>query len=99
MMNPNHTNSFSKLLRKAERHQGLRKRLLETKKAKDPLLAVSRIAGEEGCAVTVGDIFCQGEEFADELWKGSEGGGEDPMPTWDDGYGQFIAALQQMEYK
>lgn len=84
------------LLQKAKRDETVRKRIIETKKEKDPQLALCELSTELGCPFTVGDMFEQGEEFLSNVSVGCRGVCE-PFDGWGDAYGQFFASLEGLE--
>ncbi|MDD3394151.1 MAG: hypothetical protein PHG19_05875 [Anaerotignum sp.] len=86
------------LLEKAKKDSALRKKILETREAKDPQLALCELATELGCAVTVGEIFEQGERFLSDMKKGRLGVTE-PNKEWGDTYEQFFASIEVLEKK
>ncbi len=84
---------LSRLLVAAREDESLRRRLLDTKNAKDPLAAFCEEAGKAGFSITVGELVAIGEEYASNLHKSVNGGAEYPMEGWDDAYEMFLAAL------
>lgn len=84
---------LSQLLAAAREEEALRKRLLATREAKDPLSAFCEEAGKAGFPITVGELVAVGEEYASNLHKSVNGGAEYPMEGWDDAYEMFLAAL------
>lgn len=83
-----------RLLQKAKEDAALKRRLWETRRKPDPLLALCELATEMGCPVTVGELFCEGEGYLSDLYRSVEGGGTDPRPSWGDVDGLFFAALE-----
>ena len=47
------------LLEKAKQNETLRQMLLDTRNAKDPVLAFCELATEQGFAITVGELFAE----------------------------------------
>jgi len=84
------------LLEKAKKDSSLRKRILETKKANDPELALCELATELGCAVTVGQIYEQGQRYLDDLQDGCLNVKEYKQ-EYADVYDQFFASIEGME--
>jgi len=84
------------LFERASEDESLRRRLLGTKNADDPVLALCEMATELGCPVTVGEIFENGEGYLSELHKGCIGATE-PRADWGDMYGLFMASLEGLE--
>ncbi|WP_304507347.1 hypothetical protein [Anaerotignum sp.] len=86
------------LQEKARKDSSLRKKILETRKAEDPELALCELATELGCAVTVGEIYQQGQRFLSDMEDGRLGVTEAPK-KWGDTYDQFFASIEGMEKK
>lgn len=84
------------LQEKARKDSSLRKKILETKKAEDPELALCELATELGCAVTVGEIYQQGQRFLSDMEDGRLGVTEAPK-KWGDTYEQFFASIEGMD--
>lgn len=84
------------LLEKARTDSSLRKKILATKKAKDPELALCELATELNCGITVGEIYQQGERYLSDLEDGCIGATE-PRKKWGDTYEQFLASIEGME--
>lgn len=84
------------LLEKAKKDHSLRNRIMETKEAKDPALALCELSTELGCPFTVGQIYEQGEGFLSDLSVGCRGVCE-PDKGRGDVYGQFFASLEGLE--
>lgn len=84
------------LLEKAKKDSSVRKKIMETKKANDPELALCELATELNCAVTVGEIYQQGERYLSDLEDGCIGATE-PRQKWGDTYDQFFASIEGME--
>lgn len=82
------------LLEQARRDPGLRQRLLDTRREKDPVTAFCRLAGASGFSITPGELLAAGEEYCSNLHKSVNGGASYPMEGWDDCYELFFAALQ-----
>ena len=83
------------LLEKANADEGLKKRLLDTRNAKDQLSEFCRIAQESGVDITVMDIVNQGEEFYAEIKRSTNGGGENSpdLEFQNDEYSIFMMRL------
>ncbi len=84
---------LSKLHSLAANDEKLRKRLLDTRNADDPLESFCAIAKEVGCPVEVGDIFVLNQTLCDNLLKSTNGGATYPIDDWADAYEMFIAGL------
>ena len=61
------------LLEKAKQNETLRQMLLDTRNEKDPVLAFCELATEQGFAITVGELFAEGEEYFSNLLKSCNG--------------------------
>ena len=88
-MNP----SLDKLLKLALENSDLKAKLLATRNSKDPLDEFCRIASENGCPITVGEIFTLNQTLCDNLLKSTNGGATYPIEDWADAYEMFMAAL------
>ncbi|WP_312047622.1 hypothetical protein [Anaerotignum sp.] len=84
------------LLEKARKDSDLRKRILQTRNAKDPELALCELSTELGCSVTVGEIYQQGARYLSDLEDGCIGATE-PRKKWGDTYDEFLASIEGME--
>ena len=84
------------LLEKARLDSDLRKKILATRKAEDPELALCELATELGCGVTVGEIYQQGERYLADL-EDSCIGATAPMKKYGETYDQFFASIEGME--
>lgn len=71
----------------------LKKRLLETRLADDPMDAFCKIACEVGHNITVGDLLAIGQEYSDNQCKSTNGGNPYPYDLFDDTYETFLASL------
>lgn len=88
-MNP----SLDKLLKLALENPELKKALLLTQNAEDPLDSFCKIATENGCPITVGEIFTLNQTLCDNLLKSTNGGATYPIEDWADAYEMFISSL------
>lgn len=86
-----------KLMQKARTDMALRKRIWGTRQAADPAQALCALATEEGFALTVGELFAEGEEFCSNLLKSCNGGASDPIDGWQDAYDLFFASMEALE--
>lgn len=84
------------LLEKAKKDSDLRKKILETKKADDPELALCELATELDCAVTVGQIYEQSQRYLDDLQDGCLNV-KDYKEEYADVYDQFFASIEGLE--
>ncbi len=71
--------------------------LLDSRNAKDPVLAFCELATEQGFAITVGELFAEGEEYFSNLLKSCNGGATYPREGWDDSYEMFFASLERIK--
>lgn len=88
-MNP----SLDKLLKLALENHDLKVQLLATRNAADPLDEFCRIACENDCPITVGEIFTLNQTLCDNLLKSTNGGATYPIEDWADAYEMFLSAL------
>ena len=86
-----------KLLEEAKQNEQLRQQLWQTKEEKDPALALCQLATARGYAVTVGELFAEGEEYTSNLLKSCNGGASYPLEGWEDSYDLFFASLAAMQ--
>ena len=84
---------LAQLLEAARAREPLRRKMLESRNAADPLSAFCACAAEAGFPITVGELVAIGEEYSANLHKSVNGGAEYPMEGWDDAYEMFLAAL------
>ena len=79
----------------ALRDNTLRRKLLDTRSAADPLTAFCEIATESGYPLSVDEVISSGEEFACNQMKSTNGG--NPMPYdcfgFDDAYEMFMISV------
>lgn len=85
--------TMGKLLTEAKRNDRLRKQLLMSRDAADPMADFCEKATVAGFPLTVGDLFADGEEYTSNLLKSCNGGAEYPIEGWEDSYEMFLAAL------
>ena len=81
------------LLIAARNDDDLRKALMASSEADDPMADFCKTATEAGFPLTVGDLFADGEEYTSNLLKSCNGGAEYPIDGWEDSYEMFLAAL------
>ena len=84
------------LLEKGKKDEAFKQMLFETKQAKDPALAFCQLATESGFAMTVGELFAEGEEYFSNLLKSCNGGASYPREGWEDSYEMFFASLERI---
>lgn len=86
--------SLELLSRAAKGNPDLRKELLATRTANDPMDAFCKISCAAGFPVTVGELFAAGQEYSDNQCKSTNGGNPSPYEYFDDTYGAFLTALE-----
>ena len=86
--------TLSRLLDAARENNTLRRALLASEQAADPMTDFCATATAAGFPVTVGELFAMGQEYTDNLLKSVNGGAEYPMEGWEDTYELFLAALR-----
>lgn len=86
---------LNELQNKALREEPLRKAILESRSASDPLVRFCEISREAGFELYPMDVINAGEEFYASMRRSTNGGGENaPMLDGeDDFYELFLAAL------
>jgi hypothetical protein len=85
--------SLNKLLQLALESPQLKKALLDTQNSSDPLDSFCKIATENGCPITVGEIFTINQTLCDNLLKSTNGGATYPIEDWADAYEMFMSSL------
>ena len=85
-----------KLLQKAGQDAALRERILQTRTAADPALALCELCTAEGFPLTVGGLFAEGEEFFCNLFRSCNGSAVQPLDGWDDPLDMFFAAMEAL---
>jgi hypothetical protein len=88
--------TMEQLVEDARTDTKLRRAMLETKQAADPMDAFCKRATELGYPVSIGELFAEGEEFYSNLHKSCNGGATYPMDDWEDTYGMVMAELMMM---
>ena len=83
------------LKKKARADEDLKKRLLATREAPDPLTRFCTISTEEGFPITEMELVALGEETYAEIRRSTNGGGENsPLLEWEDDYYElFLSGL------
>ena len=71
----------------------LKKRLLATRSADDPMDAFCKIACEVGHPITIGELFSIGQEYSDNQCKSTNGGNPSPYDSFEDTYETFLNSL------
>jgi hypothetical protein len=87
--------ALNKLLIAALHDDNIRNMLLTTKSERDPGAAFCECASRLGYSVTLGELFCMGQEFNDTMLRSVNGGGVEGPNGWDDAYEMFFAALEK----
>jgi len=72
----------------------LRRALLRTQQAPEPLLEFCRLAQQAGVDLEVGELFAIGQEYSDNQCKSTNGGNPSPYAAFDDAYENFIESLK-----
>lgn len=88
---------LDELQRKARQDESLRQKLLDTKKADDPLKTFCETCQSMGYPLYAMDLVVAGEEFYAAMCRSTNGGGENhpKMQGEDDFYELFFACLEQ----
>lgn len=86
---------LDRLQHKAFLNETLRKQLLSTRSAEDPLSAFCKLCQELGYPIYEMDLICAGEEFHAAMKRSTNGGGENSpkIDGEDDFYELFMAGL------
>jgi len=71
----------------------LKKRLLATRSAADPMDTFCKIACDAGHPITIGELFAIGQEYSDNQCKSTNGGNPSPYDSFDDTYEIFLDSL------
>lgn len=87
--------TLNKLLIAALHDEKIKKMLLATKYESDPAAAFCQCASKLGYPVTLGELFCMGQDFNDAMLRSVNGGGVEGPNGWDDAYEMFFAALEK----
>ncbi len=75
-------------------NEPLRRQILETASAAEPLPALCRLAGAHGIALTPEEIIADGEESSCNQMKSTNGGNPMPYDCFDDAYEMFLFSLR-----
>lgn len=86
---------LDELQQRAGQDEELKKRLLDSRKSREPLQAFCRVSCEAGIEIYPMEVICAGEEFHAQMKRSTNGGGENsPMLAGqDDFYELFLAGL------
>lgn len=82
------------LLKEALKNEELKKALLATEDADDPVAEFCRISSEAGIPISEGELFALNEIMLSNLLKSTNGGATYPIEDWADTYEQFICSLK-----
>ena len=85
---------LDKLTALAKVDDTLRRALLDTRGAKDPMLAFCRLAQEAGVELYLGELFAVGQEYSDNQCKSTNGGNPTPYDAFDDAYENFLVGIE-----
>ncbi|SFB29620.1 hypothetical protein SAMN05216249_1188 [Acetitomaculum ruminis DSM 5522] len=88
--------TLEKLKKIALKDEELMKKLISTRKAKDPLLEFCKISCQKGCDLSVIDLVNAGEEAYAAMRRSTNGGGENsPLLHYEDDYYElFLGELE-----
>ncbi len=89
----NAANELELLYFDAKKDPLLKKRLIETRSADDPMDAFCKIACDVGHPITVGELFAIGQECSDNQCKSTNGGNSNPYDSFEDAYETFLTSL------
>ncbi len=91
---PKTTDEMLEALRIAARKTpALRKALLATQEAEEPLVNFCEIAKREGFSIEPGEMLKLGQDYYDNLFKSCNGAAVTPPEGWEDAYEMFMASL------
>ena len=82
---------LDRLLEAARRDESLRRRLLDTRAASDPMDAFCSLAQSLGYEIYLGDLFAAGQEYSDNQCKSTNGGNPRPYDSFSDTLEFFLA--------
>ncbi|MBQ9604235.1 MAG: hypothetical protein IJR45_02365 [Firmicutes bacterium] len=84
---------LEKLHNAAANDKELKKKLLLTQQADEPMAEFCRIAGEYGFPIDLGDLLVLNETLWGNMLKSTNGGATYPIEDWADAYEMFICGL------
>ncbi len=88
---------LSELERRARRDAEVRRKLLATREAGDPIAAFCDECARLGYEnITVYGLATQGEAFCAAMLRSVNGGGVEAPDDWDDFYGMFMTELENI---
>lgn len=85
---------LDKLTALAKADDALRRALLGTREAKDPMLEFCKLAQEAGVELYIGELFAVGQEYSDNQCKSTNGGNPTPYDAFDDAYENFLVGIE-----
>lgn len=85
------------LQNKAMHNADIRRALLDTRSASDPVRAFCDKCAEYGYEISVYELLTAGEEFCAAMLRSVNGGGVEAPNGWDDFYGMFMEALEEAD--
>ena len=85
---------LDKLTALAKADDTLRRALLATREAKDPMLTFCALAQENGVELYLGELFAVGQEYSDNQCKSTNGGNPTPYTAFDDAYENFLVGIE-----
>ncbi len=85
--------ALGKLRELAYQNDELRKSLIATQQAAEPMEEFCRIATQNGCPIDMGELLVLNERLWGEMLKSSNGGATFPIEDWADAYEMFIMGL------
>ena len=71
----------------------LKKRILATRSAADPMDVFCKIACDAGHPISIGELFAMGQEYSDNQCKSTNGGNPSPYDSFEDTYEIFLNSL------
>lgn len=86
--------ALDKLLKKALNDPVLKKSLLDTENADDPVDEFCKISTKSGIPISAGELFALNEIMLSNLLKSTNGGATYPIEDWADTYEQFLCSLK-----
>ena len=92
-MDKNINETLEQLRAKALKDDTLRRQLIATRTAREPMEEFCRIASQNGCPIDMGELLVLNERLWGEMLKSSNGGATFPIEDWADAYEMFIMGL------
>ena len=71
----------------------LRRSLIATRSAAEPMEEFCRLASENGCPIEPGELLVLNERLWGEMLKSTNGGATFPIEEWADAYEMFLLGL------